>query len=86
MPAAAPRLLSSLRCLWQAEASLGEGCCWSVREQALYWVDILGHQLLRCDATGGQRREWALADTISAVAERRGHSARLALTRATIGR
>jgi sugar lactone lactonase YvrE len=71
MPATAPHLLSSLRCLWQADAALGEGCCWSVREQALYWVDILGHKLLRCDATGGQRREWTLPDTISAVAERR---------------
>lgn len=69
---AAPRLLSPVRCLWPAGAMLGEGTCWSVREQALYWVDILGHKLLRCDAAGGQRREWAFSDTVSAVAERHG--------------
>ena len=43
----APRLLSDLRCVWDAGARLGEGTCWSVREQSLYWVDILGQQLHR---------------------------------------
>lgn len=67
----APRQLSPVRCVWPAGATLGEGTCWSVREQALYWVDILERKLLRCDAAGGQRREWSFDDTVSAVAERR---------------
>jgi sugar lactone lactonase YvrE len=67
----APRLLSPLRCLWEAGARLGEGTCWSVREQALYWVDILSGTLFRCDAAGGERRSWHFDGTVSAVAERR---------------
>ena len=43
-----------VRCLWPAGATLGEGTCWSVREQALYWVDILEQRLLPLHA--GQRR------------------------------
>jgi sugar lactone lactonase YvrE len=70
MPAA-PQLLSEVRCLWPAGATLGEGTCWSVREQALYWVDILENTLYRCDAQGGARARWTLPDTVSALAERR---------------
>jgi xylono-1,5-lactonase len=65
-----PKLLSDVRCLWRAGATLGEGTCWSSREQALYWVDILDHMLYRCDAHGGSRAGWRFDDTISAVAER----------------
>jgi D-xylonolactonase len=65
-----PRLLSSARCLWNAGAELGEGTCWSVREQALYWVDILERRLHRCNADGGARRTWAFDETVSALAER----------------
>jgi sugar lactone lactonase YvrE len=71
MPSTAPQLLSEVRCLWRAGATLGEGLCWSSREQALYWVDILDHTLYRCDAEGGARAHWRFDDTISAVAERR---------------
>jgi D-xylonolactonase len=67
----APKLLSKVRCLWEAGATLGEGTCWSPREQALYWVDILQNTLYRCDAQGGARASWTLPDTVSAVAERR---------------
>lgn len=68
---AAPKLLSDPRCLWRAGATLGEGTCWSSREQVLYWVDILEHTLHRCDAEGRARASWCFDDTISAVAERR---------------
>jgi sugar lactone lactonase YvrE len=74
-----PRQLSEPRCLWNARATLGEGCCWSEREQALYWVDILGHALYRCAADGSARRSWHFEETVSAVAERREHPG-LALT------
>jgi sugar lactone lactonase YvrE len=67
----APKVLSDVRCLWRAGATLGEGTCWSSGEQALYWVDILDSTLYRCDAQGGARASWRFEDTISAVAERR---------------
>jgi len=58
------------RAVWAAGATLGEGSCWSVREQALWWVDILQHKLYRWQPGHGERHEWTLPDTVSAVAER----------------
>ena len=37
-------------------ARLGEGPCWDVRRQTLWWVDILGRQLFACAAEGGPVR------------------------------
>jgi len=65
-----PRLLEPVRCVWNAAALLGEGTCWSVREQALWWVDILGHRLHRYTPQTDERRTWTFDETISAVAER----------------
>jgi xylono-1,5-lactonase len=59
-------------CVWDAHAQLGEGPLWSVREQALYWVDILGHRLHRYSLTEGQRT-WQFDQEISALAERAGN-------------
>ncbi|MBV8659192.1 MAG: SMP-30/gluconolactonase/LRE family protein [Burkholderiales bacterium] len=58
------------QCIWHAHAELGEGACWSVRHQALFWVDILGRFLYQYTPATGERREWAFRDTVSAVAER----------------
>ena len=66
----APRILATPRCVWDAAAVLGEGTLWSQRQQALYWVDILGHQLHRYHPTTQTRRSWAFDEEISAVAER----------------
>ncbi|MEK8031699.1 SMP-30/gluconolactonase/LRE family protein [Ideonella sp. DXS29W] len=73
----APALLSEPRCVWAAGATLGEGTCWSEREQALYWVDILEHRLYRlqlgkgaADGLTDARDSWQFEETISAVAER----------------
>jgi D-xylonolactonase len=75
----APALLSEPRCVWPAGATLGEGTCWSVREQALYWVDILEHRLYRFRPADGAQASWAFDETISAVAER-AQAAGLAIT------
>jgi sugar lactone lactonase YvrE len=68
--ASAPVLLEAPRCVWEAGAALGEGTCWSEREQALWWVDILGGRLHRYDPAAGKCRSWGFDETISAVAER----------------
>lgn len=67
-----PQLLSGVRCVWPLGATLGEGAMWSVREQALYFVDILERRLHRYVPAGGERRSWQLDDHISAIAERSG--------------
>jgi sugar lactone lactonase YvrE len=66
----APPILGDARCVWAAGAVLGEGTLWSVRHQALYWVDILGHQLHRYHPASQARDSWRFEEEISAVAER----------------
>ncbi|SNS77696.1 Sugar lactone lactonase YvrE [Noviherbaspirillum humi] len=61
--------MNRLECVWDAHAQLGEGPMWSVREQALYWVDILGHRLHRFSPRDG-RRTWQFEQNISTLAER----------------
>ena len=69
--ASAPRLLEPARCVWDARAQLGEGTTWSPREQALWWVDILGGCLHRYAPATGARHSWHVeGETVSAVAER----------------
>ncbi|WP_372658831.1 SMP-30/gluconolactonase/LRE family protein [Hydrogenophaga sp.] len=58
------------RCLQALGAELGEGLLWSVREQVLYWVDILACRLHRLDPVGGGHASWTFAEEISALAER----------------
>jgi xylono-1,5-lactonase len=61
--------MNTPECIWNAHAQLGEGPLWSVREQALYWVDILSHQLHRYSPSEGQRT-WQFDEEVTAVAER----------------
>lgn len=65
-----PPVVGPLRCLQAAGAELGEGLLWSVREQVLYWVDILACQLHRLDPVSGDHSSWTFAEEISALAER----------------
>lgn len=66
----APRTTSVLRCLWPANAVLGEGTLWSPRRQALYWVDILGRRLHRYEPATEACISWHFSEEISALAER----------------
>ena len=65
-----PRVLAPPRCVWNAKAELGEGTLWSRREQALYWLDILGRRLHRFDPASGAQATWQFDEEISAAAER----------------
>ena len=64
-------IAGDVRCVWPAHALLGEGTLWSVREQALYWVDILGCKLHRYNPSLQTRASWHFDETVSALAERR---------------
>jgi D-xylonolactonase len=67
----APAILSAPRVVSDVRATLGEGLCWSPREQAIFSVDILEHRLYRDSVARAEHREWRFDETISAVAERR---------------
>lgn len=45
-------------CAWDAGAELGEGPMWHAPEQALYFVDIKGCMIHRCDADGRRQASW----------------------------
>ena len=66
----APTLLGEPECVWPAAAALGEGAVWSPREQALYWVDILGFRLHRWRPADAAQSTWTFDEEISALAER----------------
>lgn len=59
-----------VRCMQAHGDALGEGLLWSVREQVLYWVDILSCRLHRWDPAVDEHRSWTFAEEISALAER----------------
>lgn len=46
------------------QAELGEGPLWHPAERALYFVDIKGRQIHRCDADGQNRVSWSVAQEI----------------------
>ena len=69
-PAPAPQTRSVLRTLGSVRATLGEGLCWSPRDQAIWWVDILEQRLYRETLASGAHHAWEFDSTISAVAER----------------
>jgi sugar lactone lactonase YvrE len=65
-----PLVIGEPRVAWPARAQLGEGLCWSPTRQSIYWVDILGGQLMRLAWPDGQCRTWDFGETIGTVAER----------------
>lgn len=54
-----------------AGALHGEGACWSVERQRLYWVDIEGRQVHAFDPAAGTDQVWTLAEEPTAIAPRR---------------
>ena len=54
--------------------TLGEGPLWSPRDQAIYWVDILGRRLNRVNLTDDRVDSWEMPDTISWVIARETRS------------
>lgn len=60
---------STIRCVADVHAILGEGPVWVAREQALYWVDIKGRKVFRLEE-GGAVREWATPFRLGSLAPR----------------
>ncbi|PKU26588.1 SMP-30/gluconolactonase/LRE family protein [Telmatospirillum siberiense] len=57
----------SFSCLVDAKAELGECPVWSVREQALYWVNIKGQAIHRYDPGTGQTAVMPVAEQIGCI-------------------
>lgn len=50
--------------------TLGEGPLWSARQNAVFWVDILGRRLNRLSLADDGVSSWAMPDTLGWVIER----------------
>jgi len=59
------KVISNLRC------ELGEGLLWSMRENAIYWVDILAPALHRYSLATQHVSSWSMPEKIGWVVERR---------------
>jgi sugar lactone lactonase YvrE len=46
------------RCLWEVQATLGEGVLWHAATDRVYFVDIKGRRIHRCAPDGSERRSW----------------------------
>ena len=56
-----------VRCIWEAEAVLGEGPVWLERDRALYWVDIKSCRLYRYEPGNDTRSTWQAIEQISSL-------------------
>ena len=62
--------MSAAQLLWDCRCRLGEGALWNAAEQALYFVDIEGRTLFRCEATGAAQSRWTVLQMIGWVVPR----------------
>lgn len=58
-----------MECLADVRAILGEGPCWSVRDQNILWVDINSPRLFRCSETEGLSRN-VLSERVCSIMPR----------------
>lgn len=71
--------MAAVRCVWRANARLGESPCWVEGEQALYWVDIRAPALYRYRPDTEERSRWSLPELVGCVAPVEGGGLVLAL-------
>ncbi|NUT00240.1 MAG: SMP-30/gluconolactonase/LRE family protein, partial [Sphingomonas sp.] len=60
---------STVSCVADVHAVLGEGPVWVARESALYWLDIKGQKIFRV-GDDGQVTEWATPTRIGSIVPR----------------
>lgn len=65
--------------VWPVANRVGESPAWHAGEQALYWIDVRGQQLLRLDPTRQLLKRWQLPQVVGALALWDGGTVRLAL-------
>lgn len=54
-------------CIWDVQATLGEGVLWHAARRQVWFVDIKGRRIHRCDADGGARRSWDAPGQVSFI-------------------
>lgn len=62
--------MTSIECVVDAKAALGEGPLWDPCEGVLWWLDIKGHDIHRFNPATGEDRTWKTPEDIGCVAVR----------------
>jgi len=62
---------SSVQCVADVHAVLGEGPVWVAREAALYWLDIKGRKIFRLGEEDGSFAQWPTPMRVGSIAPRR---------------
>lgn len=63
-------MTSTVDCVLDAGATLGEGIVWDASAQRLWWVDIAAPTLHRFDPATGKNETWSMPSAIGCVAPR----------------
>src|SRR4051812_3905406 len=64
------RQVTTVDCVLDARAAVGEAPLWCEREQVLWWADIDGRTLHRFDPASGQDRSWPMPSRLGCFALR----------------
>lgn len=72
--------MTDVGCVVDAENHIGESPLWSIREQALYWINCeQPAELFRLNPETGEQVSWAMPQRIGGVVEKAGSGLLLAL-------
>src|SRR5450432_4008828 len=58
---------SPVELIFSAADIVGESAVWSVRDQALWWVDIIGRVIRRLDPATGGASSWPTPDLVTSI-------------------
>ena len=59
-----------VECVLKAEAIIGEGPHWSVRDQRLYWADIVGKKVHVFNPADATNKTYELPDIVTSISTR----------------
>ncbi len=62
--------MNDVKCVWQIKADLGEGPLWLARENAVYWVDIVNHNVHYLSLMDGSKKTWTFPETVTSIVAR----------------
>lgn len=59
---------TDVKCLWDVAAALGEGALWDAAQRQVWFVDIKGRQIHRCNEDGSARQSWVAPSQVGFIA------------------
>ncbi|MDN3638151.1 SMP-30/gluconolactonase/LRE family protein [Simiduia curdlanivorans] len=63
--------MDEVTCIWDAQATLGEGPLWVAAESSLYWLDIKQSCVHRLNTQTEARQSWLVPEQVTSIAKRK---------------